>query len=100
MIATRLQAILKTLEQVFCFKTLLFLVDVDVEPHHVKPHPLLLEVNIRDPDLPPAAWAAMAGGKTGGERSKGGHAGQVSPFHTSVLQDGHLGIFVRIYNYL
>ena len=74
--------------------------DVDVEPHHVNPHPLLLEVNIRDPDLPPAAWAAMAGGKTGGERSKGGHAGQVSPFHTSVLQDGHLGIFVRIYNYL
>ena len=71
-----------------------------MEPHHVKPHPLLLEVNIRDPDLPPAAWAAMAGGKTGGERSKGGHAGQVSPFHTGVLQDGHLGIFVRIYNYL
>ena len=67
-----------------------------MEPHHVKPHPLQLEVNIRDPDLPPAAWAAMAGGKTGGERSEGGHAGQVSPFHTGVLQDGHLGIFVKI----
>ena len=71
-----------------------------MEPHHVKPHPLLLEVNIRDPDLPSAPWAAMAGGKTGGERSEGGHAGQVSPFHTGVLQDGHLSIFVKIYNHL